>query len=319
MGLHVRSRKRERRLISGEVLMGRGSVRAKKLRPAGVNGADELVRHDVIEIGALPPAQDAFYLTADEGEMFLRLVSQTLRVRRHFELFQLLQSEVQHFIPHQILISAWGDFHGPNLMLDVISALPGVRTNRLGGCDIDRVLRSLYLRWLTNARQPVLLDKIAIEGLMQRGCECALHRSLKDMRSAVVHGNHDARDGTDSLYLVANSAEMVGRADRERFPFLIDSVIAQIEVGFRRVAGLKSPGTLTAREEEILTWVAGGKTNAEISEILAISSFTVKNHVQRIMRKLGAANRTEAVAKYRQGRGSWRRVSAEGTEVILAK
>ena len=49
-----------------------------------------------------------------------------------------------------------------------------------------------------------------------------------------------------------------------------------------------------------LNWVSEGRTNSEIAEILTISSFTVKNHVQRILKKLDAANRAEAVAKYRQ-------------------
>jgi len=57
---------------------------------------------------------------------------------------------------------------------------------------------------------------------------------------------------------------------------------------------------LSAREEEILVWVAEGKTNIEISRIFAISPFTVKNHVQSIIRKLGASNRTEAAVKFLQ-------------------
>ena len=56
-------------------------------------------------------------------------------------------------------------------------------------------------------------------------------------------------------------------------------------------------GSLTRREGEILKWAFIGKTNAEIGMILNISEFTVKNHVQNILRKLGASNRTHAVAK----------------------
>ena len=52
---------------------------------------------------------------------------------------------------------------------------------------------------------------------------------------------------------------------------------------------------------ELMAWLAEGRTNLEIAEILDISPYTVKNHVQRIIRKLGAANRTEAVAKYHHG------------------
>lgn len=54
---------------------------------------------------------------------------------------------------------------------------------------------------------------------------------------------------------------------------------------------------LSAREAEILRWIALGKTNPEIGSILNISSFTVKNHVQRILKKLDVTNRTHAVGK----------------------
>jgi LuxR family quorum sensing-dependent transcriptional regulator len=53
---------------------------------------------------------------------------------------------------------------------------------------------------------------------------------------------------------------------------------------------------LTAREREVLCWVAQGKSAWEIGEILAIAKRTVDEHVQSAMRKLGAANRTQAVA-----------------------
>lgn len=54
---------------------------------------------------------------------------------------------------------------------------------------------------------------------------------------------------------------------------------------------------LSARESEVLAWVAMGKTNPEIGSILGISTFTVKNHVQRILKKLDVTNRAQAVGK----------------------
>ncbi len=50
---------------------------------------------------------------------------------------------------------------------------------------------------------------------------------------------------------------------------------------------------LTAREEEVLTTVARGRTNAEIAEELYISLSTVKTHLASLMTKLGARNRVE--------------------------
>ena len=51
---------------------------------------------------------------------------------------------------------------------------------------------------------------------------------------------------------------------------------------------------LTPRELEVLSLVARGRTNAEISADLFITERTVKFHVSSIMHKLGAQNRTEA-------------------------
>ena len=59
---------------------------------------------------------------------------------------------------------------------------------------------------------------------------------------------------------------------------------------------------LTPRELEVLTLVGQGRSNGEIAAQLAISPRTAKVHVQNILGKLGATNRTEAVSiAVRQG------------------
>jgi DNA-binding NarL/FixJ family response regulator len=54
--------------------------------------------------------------------------------------------------------------------------------------------------------------------------------------------------------------------------------------------------TLSKREVEVLQKVAGGKRNSDIAALLFISEETVKGHIKHIMEKLGASDRTEAVA-----------------------
>jgi DNA-binding NarL/FixJ family response regulator len=44
--------------------------------------------------------------------------------------------------------------------------------------------------------------------------------------------------------------------------------------------------------------LASGKTNAQIATVLFVTEGTVKSHVKHILRKLGATNRTEAVARF---------------------
>jgi DNA-binding NarL/FixJ family response regulator len=53
---------------------------------------------------------------------------------------------------------------------------------------------------------------------------------------------------------------------------------------------------LTSREREVLDLVAQGRTNRQIAEQLTLSLHTIRNHVQSILRKLGAHSKLEAVA-----------------------
>jgi DNA-binding CsgD family transcriptional regulator len=55
---------------------------------------------------------------------------------------------------------------------------------------------------------------------------------------------------------------------------------------------------LTSREMQILQLMANGASNADIASRLYIANGTVKSHVKHVLRKLGAANRAEAVARW---------------------
>jgi DNA-binding CsgD family transcriptional regulator len=54
---------------------------------------------------------------------------------------------------------------------------------------------------------------------------------------------------------------------------------------------------LTAREREVLAWVARGKTNAEIARVLWLAPSTVRKHLENVYAKLGVSTRTAAVAR----------------------
>lgn len=55
---------------------------------------------------------------------------------------------------------------------------------------------------------------------------------------------------------------------------------------------------LTTREQEVLSWVARGKTNAEIAELLWLAPSTVRKHLENVYAKLGVGTRTAAVAMF---------------------
>jgi DNA-binding NarL/FixJ family response regulator len=81
-------------------------------------------------------------------------------------------------------------------------------------------------------------------------------------------------------------------------------VIRQVHAGKKRIpaqlaaqlAEHMSDEDLTAREVEVLNQIAGGNRNRDIAEKLFITEETVKVHIKHIMEKLGANDRTQAVA-----------------------
>jgi len=58
------------------------------------------------------------------------------------------------------------------------------------------------------------------------------------------------------------------------------------------------PGLLTGREREVAELMAAGFSNEQIGERLVITRATVKSHMRSVLRKLGAANRSQAIAVY---------------------
>jgi len=84
---------------------------------------------------------------------------------------------------------------------------------------------------------------------------------------------------------------------------LVD-VIRQVHAGKKRIppeiaahlAEHYSDESLTSREVEVLRQIAGGNRNRDIADKLFITEETVKVHIKHIMEKLGASDRTQAVA-----------------------
>lgn len=85
-------------------------------------------------------------------------------------------------------------------------------------------------------------------------------------------------------------------------------VVMREESGSNAALALREAFALTAKEAEVLYWVAQGKINRDIADIVGSSPATVKKHLERIHAKLGVETRTAAAAlalgKLRQVAGS---------------
>lgn len=248
----------------------------------------------------------------------LNLVQESTTIKRHFELFNWLQNQVQRFIPHDILITAWGDFSLGLICHDIVSPLTGMRTDAFDDKALLPFLATLFERWDECNHTPYIIrteDGFYHEQLVSP----VLTRTIARMRCGLVHGIKDQRGHHDCLYVFLGPTDLGHTRTRDALRFLlpyIDTAFRQISLlpeqhayvnpdiavtdkrnGSVEVPDEEPPGGLSEREAEIMHWVSLGKTNQEIGQILDISSFTVKNHLQRIFRKLNVCNRAQAVSK----------------------
>lgn len=94
--------------------------------------------------------------------------------------------------------------------------------------------------------------------------------------------------GTDGRVLSVRHAGAVGLGER----MLLMRLQAASDVPPTRL----STASLTPRETEVLSWIAKGKTNRDVGEILGMSPRTVNKHLEHVFEKLGVETRAAAAA-----------------------
>lgn len=253
-------------------------------------------------------------MSPEDLHQYHRVVAHSGAVRSHFDMLVWLQGDMQRYLPHDIMIAAWGNFANGTVHHDIISPLTGVRSHHSNPETITPLLLGLFARWNEFGNKPYALNAGESGFLLEdTGLQCALGDALKKMGSALTHGIRDARGSHDCLYVAFSARNAFIETERSAMGMLLP----HIDIALRQVAHLPHqsraepapvdkpdspaprPHDLSDREAEVLCWVALGKTNPEIGSILSISEFTIKNHLQRIFKKLNVTNRAQAVSKFK--------------------
>jgi transcriptional regulator EpsA len=244
-----------------------------------------------------PPAR----LNESEREALLLNVDLALRVHARAQLFSWVQGALQSLIPHEVLVCGMQDGRQAPLRVDSFSTTPVdcARLNELFQQDVSLVPHLIKL-WEDNRCQAVLCE--TDRGPLAGG---ALARELARLAvsQVIVHGTYDASGNMASLFVFAAHPGTLGAKQAYladlAVPYLHGAwVRSQVAWPLER-SGVKpaKTGLLTPREQQILQWIYHGKSNIEIGMILEISPLTVKNHVQKTLRKLNVLNRTQAVGR----------------------
>jgi len=95
---------------------------------------------------------------------------------------------------------------------------------------------------------------------------------------------------TDAIRTVAGGGTCIE-------PVITERIMRALERSNVSFESAELPEPLTDREKTILRLLAGGYSNREISQLLAINEGTVKNHISSVLSKLGVRDRTRAVLK----------------------
>lgn len=247
----------------------------------------------------------------ESSECLLRIVEAAPQVRRRYQFFLWSQGDLQRWLPHRLLVCGAYDREQRDVVFDVFNSVP---------------IQDVALKSLHDGREPILASALRLwRQHRQQPCRIRWDQLPQDNQAVVllgsagyqqllVHGlSRPGRpDEIESLFLFGDPQQRYDDASLQAIEMLLPCLhmtYQRVHATERQMAGaglaasrpfVSSAGPavgITEREREILVWVRDGLNNQQISEKLGISALTVKNHVQKILRKLGAANRAQAVAK----------------------
>jgi transcriptional regulator EpsA len=247
-------------------------------------------------------AGGARLLEARVLEAWLLNVDASLRVHSRPQLFGWTQGLLQNLLPHELLLCAVREDRAVTYQVDCFAS-PWIDSDRIRALfqqDVELVA-ALVRRWIEAEFHPVVCSARGADAPGRGEFSAELDGAGAD--SLMVHGTYDSLGKPTSLFVLGAAAGDLGGEQGFLFelmaPFLhlawmrsqLSRPLADIQ------AAARTPDLLTVREKEILRWIHLGKSNFEIGTILGISPLTVKNHVQKILRKLNVRNRTQAVGR----------------------
>lgn len=256
-------------------------------------------------------------LAPQAGESLVRLAETSSAVMRRSQFFVWSQGALSALLPHQVLCCGvyaraqralgFTAFQSVVVSAPALAPLADANSALMQACVAAWVQGGGWPLRLEASHQPLPAQEQWVRLARElRGVQLVAHGVARPQRPAEV----------ESLFVFLHT-EAVAQTLDERL-LHAELVVPYLHATWRRVVAAEamlapsgadstaSPGAparatgaggaLTEREREILRWAREGKSNLEIGAALDISALTVKNHIQKILRKLAASNRAHAVA-----------------------
>lgn len=232
----------------------------------------------------------------DYGD-YCRLVESALAIQRRYQFFLWSRGELQVFLPHATVLCATGDLTRENYRIERFSEYPDADGGKAG---LDNLLARLVTAWRLDGHAPLVLE--APHGADGSSGALAAELCRSGLSGCSAHGLLDHEHGIGAFFVFLGGLCEAPPLRAHRLELLVPHLCAALQriAHTERLASLSlaEAHLLSTREAEIMHWIRAGKTNQEIGQILDISPYTVKNHVQKILRKLNVTNRVQAAGKH---------------------
>lgn len=234
-------------------------------------------------------------LEAEDRDRLLLVVESSLHVRNDAGFFLWSQGALQCLIPHEIMICGIGNgvSFGPRFYW-YSSTRYFTEAHFQTACDqYGGLVPALMQEWSDNGRPRFLLEGAIDDDKRQRLVDL-------ELRNLVGHGVLGCETSRGGYYCFCRTR----LDDSPRSAHILDLVLPHVHATFCRVLAANAArnvvahdSIVTPREAQILHLIKDGNTTTAIAAALCLSPFTVRNHVKKIFRKLGARSRSHAVAQ----------------------
>ncbi len=247
-------------------------------------------------------------LNRHDMELLVGAIESSLMIKKRSQFYLWTQGALQGFIPHETLLCAYGDIARMRFKYETFSgALTDMHPQHEVADPVSGLLPRIVGDWLSSGCVPQLFcgnSDTPGHASARSDQHKKLLNDLKrcDFGHVTAHGAKEIQGEFGSFFVFAGVPE----SPTARDIYMLELLMPYLHMALHRMLAnevrkqsteVSAESLLTKREIQVLQWVKNGKTNQEIGQILDISPPTVKNHVQKILRKLQVSNRAQAVGK----------------------
>ena len=231
-------------------------------------------------------------------------------VRRRNQFFLWTQGSFQTILPHDLVVCGYYDRSSKQVRLDAFNSTvvpAAVLTSLTDGKS--PLMQYLINRWINNSGSALSVPLSTMPRAVAIAADAMRSARFSDLLLHGVSRPHRV-DEIETFFLFASTTTTPAATQRTGVELMLPHLhqtylrvqAVELELAKEGVCTVNSGSgfsgaDISERELQVLAAARQGLSNQEIGQKLRISPLTVKNHIQKILRKLGASNRAQAVAR----------------------